>query len=96
MYHYNIQELDKLTTEIKYIDEVTEQECVGIVLHVERVSMDLAFVYVADPYKENNDKHEGDLHYKHIFVFDNQTEITKDGFARNPIREIYKDVIVRD
>lgn len=70
MIHRDINTLGQLDKEIVYIDEITGDEVVGIVMKVEVISKDIAFVYVASPYKEQNNKVEGNIHYRDIIAFD--------------------------
>lgn len=85
MYHRHISELSKLTKEIIYLDEITFEERVGIVLKIEQLHPNLAFVYVASTRKEDNDKIEGNLQYRDIIVFDDKP---------NEIEWIYKDPVI--
>ena len=85
MYHRHISELPNLTREIMYLDEMTFEQRVGIVLKVEQIHPGLAFVYVASTRREENDKIEGTLQYRDIFVFDDKP---------NDIEWIHKDPVI--
>ena len=81
----------QVNKEVIYIDEHTMEERRGIVLYIEHITPDCTFVYVASPYKEENDKQEGSIFYRDIFVFDNIPNELQ-GICRDPIVAI-KNII---
>lgn len=80
----DISTIDELGNEIIYIDEYTGERRSGIVMYKEIVDYNLAFIYVASPYKEENDKEENGFKYRDIIVFDN-IDNTLNGWHRDTI-----------
>jgi hypothetical protein len=89
MYHRNIADLPQLTQEIMYLDQLTLEQKVGIVMYVEQVNPELAFVYVASPYKEENIHEDFGVLYKDIFVFDTLPNEDQSGVYRDPVLGMY-------
>lgn len=89
MYHRNISTLPQLTQEVMYIDEITLEERVGIVMYIEQVNPELAFVYLASPYKKENIHEDFGVQYKDIMVFDNVPNEDESGVYRDPVLGMY-------
>lgn len=70
MIHRDIATLNQLDKEIVYIDEITGDTLTGIVMKIEHIAPNIAFVYVASPYDAENKHKEGNLTYRDIIVFD--------------------------
>lgn len=85
MYHRDIKTLPNLGKELVYIDEFTREERTGIVMKVEQIEPNVVFVYIASTRKEENDKVEGTILYRDIFVFDD---------LPNEIGGFYKDTVL--
>lgn len=81
MYLYDISELEKFSNgndqEIVYIDQGTGLESHGIIVGTEWLDQSTVFVYIASPYDEENNKVEGNIRYKEIFVFDDKPNVMK-------------------
>lgn len=93
MYHRNIAELPQLTQEIMYLDEMTLEQKVGIVMYVEQVNPELAFVYIASPYKEENIHEDFGVQYKDIMVFDSIPNEDESGVYRDTVLGRYGKVV---
>ena len=91
MLHRHISLLKDLKPEVSYIDEMTGEAITGIVVNVEHLSPECAFVYIASPYKDENDKVEGNIHYKDIMVFDNRSN-TVEGWHLDTILGNYRSM----
>ena len=89
MLHRHISLLKDLKPEVSYIDEMTGESITGIVVNVEHLSPECAFVYIASPYKDENDKVEGNIHYKDIMVFDNRSN-TVEGWHLDTVLGNYR------
>ena len=89
MLHRHISLLKDLKPEVSYIDEMTGEAITGIVVNVEHLSPECAFVYIASPYKDENDKVEGNIHYKNIMVFDNRSN-TVEGWHLDTVLGNYR------
>ena len=89
MLHRHISLLKDLKPEVSYIDEITGEAITGIVVNVEHLSPECAFVYIASPYKDENDKIEGNIHYKDIMVFDNRSN-TVEGWHLDTVLGNYR------
>jgi len=89
MLHRHISLLKDLKPEVSYIDEMTGEAITGIVVNVEYLSPECAFVYIASPYKDENDKVEGNIHYKDIMVFDNRSN-TVEGWHLDTVLGNYR------
>lgn len=89
MYHRNINELPQVTKEVMYLDELTLEPRVGIVVFIEQVNDELAFVYLASPYKEDNIHEDFGVMYKDIMVFDNIPNEDESGAYMDPIMGMY-------
>ena len=89
MYHRNISDLPQLTQEIMYLDQVTLEQKVGIVMYIEQLNPELAFVYVASPYKEENIHEDFGVLYKDIIVFDTLPNEDPSGVYRDPVLGMY-------
>lgn len=89
MLHRHISLLKDLKPEVSYIDEMTGEAIMGIVVNVEHLSPECAFVYIASPYKDENDKVEGNIHYKDIMVFDNRSN-TVEGWHLDTVLGNYR------
>lgn len=89
MYHRNINELSQLTKEVMYLDELTLETRVGIVVFVEHVNDTLCFVYLASPYKEENVHEDFGVMYKDIMVFDDISNEDESGAYKDPIMGMY-------
>ena len=89
MLHRHISLLKDLKPEVSYIDEMTGEAITGIVANVEHLSPECAFVYIASPYKDENDKVEGNIHYKDIMVFDNRSN-TVEGWHLDTVLGNYR------
>lgn len=89
MLHRHISLLKDLKPEVSYIDEMTGEAITGIVVNVEHLSPECAFVYIASPYKDENDKIEGNIHYKDIIVFDNRSN-TVEGWHLDTVLGNYR------
>lgn len=89
MLHRHISLLKDLKPEVSYIDEMTGEAITGIVVNVEHLSSECAFVYIASPYKDENDKVEGNIHYKDIMVFDNRSN-TVEGWHLDTVLGNYR------
>ena len=93
MYHRNINTLPELNKEIVYIDELTEEERVGIVIATEQLSgVNAIMVYVASPYKKENIHEENGIAYRDIFIFDDIPN-ENDGMYRDAIMGNYGRII---
>lgn len=89
MLHRHISLLKDLKPEVSYIDEMTGEAIAGIVVNVEHLSPECAFVYIASPYKDENNKVEGNIHYKDIMVFDNRAN-TVEGWHLDTVLGNYR------
>lgn len=89
MLHRDIRTLQEVGREIIYIDELTGETINGIVAYIEQVDPYTAFVYIASPYKDENNKREGNILYKDIMVFDNRPN-TIEGWHQDVILGNYK------
>ena len=89
MLHRHISLLKDLKPEVSYIDEMTGEAITGIVVNVEHLSPECAFVYIASPYKDENDKIEGNIYYKDIMVFDNRSN-TVEGWHLDTVLGNYR------
>lgn len=95
MYHRHINELPEITQEIMYLDEMTLEQKVGIVMYVEQVNPELAFVYLASPYKEENIHEDFGVRYKDIMVFDNIKNEDESGVYRDSVLGMYGKYVGR-
>ena len=95
MYHRHINELPEITQEIMYLDEMTLEQKVGIVMYVEQVNPELAFVYLASPYKEENIHEDFGVRYKDIMVFDNIKNEDESGAYRDSVLGMYGKYVGR-
>lgn len=89
MYHRHIKDLPNITQEIMYLDEITLDQKVGIVMYIEQINPELAFVYLASPHKEENIHEDFGVFYKDIMVFDNIDNEDESGVYRDPVLGMY-------
>lgn len=89
MLHRDIATLDYNMKEIMYIDELTGETINGIVMKIEQVDKNTAFVYVASPYKDENTKQEDNFFFKDIIVFDNRPN-EENGWYKDTILANYR------
>ena len=88
MYLRPYEALEQLGNEIIYLDQITGQKRSGIIVGKERLSPTEVMVLVASPYDNENDKTEGIIRYRDIFMF---ADIPNDvhGWGRDPIIKEY-------
>lgn len=93
MLHRNINTLPQVTKEVIYLDEITLEEKVGIVMYIEQVNPELAFVYLASPHKEENIHEDFGVQYKDIMVFDNIPNEDESGVYRDAVLGTYGKIV---
>lgn len=98
MYHRPISELSEIyvNQQIVYLDDKDLSQRTGVVMYIEQVHENLAFVYIASLKKEENDKQEGSLFYRDIFVFDNIVNESEDGIIRDLTRHYSQKYLGKD
>lgn len=76
MYLYDIRELPpEDQSEVMYNDETTGEQVSGIIVGRDYSDPDVAFLYIASLYNDENTKVENGIRYKDIFVFDKEKNI---------------------
>lgn len=98
MYHKSITELPEIyiNQQIMYLDDKDLSQRTGVVMNIEQVNENLAFVYVASLNKDENDKQEGTLFYRDIFVFDNLVNETEEGIIKDLTRHYSQKFLGKD
>ena len=70
MYVRPYEALEQLGNEIVYLDEMSGEKRTGLVVGKERIGEKAVMVFIASPYDNENDKQEGMIRYRDIFMFD--------------------------
>ena len=84
MLHRDIATLDPNMKEIMYIDELTGETINGVVMKIEYINPNAAFVYV-----DENTKQEDGFMFKDIIVFDNRPN-QENGWYKDTILANYR------
>ena len=70
MYVRPYEALEQLGNEIVYLDEMSGEKRTGLVVGKKRIGEKAVMVFIASPYDNENDKQEGMIRYRDIFMFD--------------------------
>jgi hypothetical protein len=88
MYVRPYEALEQLGNEIVYIDEMSGETRTGLVVGKERIGEKAVMVFIASPYDNENDKQEGMIRYRDIFMFDDLPNDIN-GWGRDPVLKEY-------
>lgn len=89
MIHRNIEQLPILTNEIYYLDPITMDQKHGVVVFIEKLEENVAFVYVASDDIEENVHEDFGVRYRDIIVFDDYENENEDGSFKDPVLGMY-------
>lgn len=98
MYHRPISELPELyiNQQIMYLDDKDLSQRTGVVMNIEQINESLAFVYIASLKKDENDKQEGSLFYRDIFVYDDRDNELEGGEIKDIVRYYSQKYLGKD